>query len=236
VRARSGRRIAGDSARTVSLLWRFRLVAFGFAGIAAAAVVLFGPAWLVGTTRAVAAYDAGALILLIVNWTVSLRDDAEHTIRRAAVADPGRNVVSAVVLISIAIGLAAAVAILGHGPSVPAADRNVAVVLGVLAVGLGWFLIHTTFILRYAHLFYFDVDADGLADRGLIFPETEQPDDYDFAYFSFIIGMTFQVSDVQVSSPGMRRVVLIHSLISFAYNTAILALGVNLVSSILNAH
>ena len=69
--------------------------------------------------------------------------------------------------------------------------------------------------------------------RGLLFPGTDKPDDYDFAYFSFVVGMTFQVSDVQVVDKDVRRLVLLHGLVSFAYNTAILALVVNLASGLL---
>jgi uncharacterized membrane protein len=111
-----------------------------------------------------------------------------------------------------------------------------ALTFGVLAVCLGWFLIHTMFVFRYAHLYYYDSDQDGTAQRGLTFPGTTEPDDYDFAYFSFVIGMTFQVSDVQITDPGVRTLVLFHALLSFGYNTAILALGVNLASSLLNSH
>ena len=69
-----------------------------------------------------------------------------------------------------------------------------------------------------------------------MFPGTTDPDDYDFAYFSFVLGMTFQVSDVQITDPGVRTIALLHVLLSFGYNTAILALGVNLASSLLNNH
>lgn len=186
--------------------------------------------------RAVAAYDVAALIVLVFDWGFALRNEATHTIRRAGAADPGRNIVLGVVLISIVAGLASAIIILGKGPNVPPSDRNIALALGIGAVVLGWFLIHTTFIFRYAHLFYYDSDQDGTAQRGLDFPGTKDPDDYDFAYFSFVIGMTFQVSDVQITDPGVRTIALFHALLSFGYNTAILALGVNLISSILNAH
>ena len=214
---------------------RTRLAGLGGAVIAAVLVLLFAPAWLRGTVRPVAAYDVAAIIILIFNWTYGLHNNATHTARRAAQADPGRNIVLFVVLISVAAGLASAIVILGKGAAVPASDRNIALTCGLLAVALGWFLIHTTFIFRYAHLFYYDSDADGTAQRGLEFPGTKEPDDYDFAYFSFVIGMTFQVSDVQITDPGVRSLALVHALLSFGYNTAILALGVNLASSLLNA-
>ena len=197
---------------------------------------MLAPAWLGGWVRAVAAYDTAAIILLGYDWLFALRNDARHTVRRAAQADPGRNVLLALVVASILAGLGSAVVILGRGPNVPAGDHALALALGVTAVVLGWLLIHTTFILRYAHLFYYDSDQDGTAQRGLTFPGTKDPDDYDFAYFSFVIGMTFQVSDVQITDPGVRSVALLHALLSFGYNTAIIALGVNLVSNLLNTH
>jgi len=198
-------------------------------------VWLFGPPWLHGTIRVVAAYDAAALLLLAVDWGVLLRNDVRHTQCRAAQADPGRNLVLIVVLISIIVGFASALTILGNGPTVLASEHPMALGYGILAVALGWILIHTTFIFRYAHLYYY-ADPDATAGRGLLFPGTTEPDDFDFAYFSFVLGMTFQVSDVQITDPGVRSVALLHGLLSFGYNTAILALGVNLVSSLLNAH
>ena len=197
---------------------------------------IFAPSWLTGTVRAVAAYDVAAILILAYDWTIGLHDDAAHTARRAALSDPGRHLVLFIVLISAIAGLASAIVILGKGPNVPAPVHSLALAFGILAVILGWLLIHTTFIFRYAHLYYYDSDQDGTAQRGLAFPGTTEPDDYDFAYFSFVIGMTFQVSDVQITDPGVRRIALFHALLSFGYNTAILALGVNLVSSLLNAH
>jgi uncharacterized membrane protein len=213
-----------------------RWIGLGGAAVAALLVSVFAPDWLHGTVRAVAAYDVGALLILIYNWTVGLRNDSTHTIRRAAQEDPGRHLLLFIVLLSAIAGLASAILILGKGANVPAVDRDMALTFGILAVCLGWFLIHTMFVFRYAHLYYFDSDQDGTAQRGLTFPGTTEPDDYDFAYFSFVIGMTFQVSDVQITDPGVRSLVLFHALLSFGYNTAILALGVNLASSLLNSH
>lgn len=98
----------------------------------------------------------------------------------------------------------------------------------ILAVAFSWAIVHTAFTFRYAHLYY------GAANRlyskhakGLIFPEDEHPDYWDFAYFSFTIGMTFQVSDVVIKAKAIRRLVLIHSIISFLFNTVIIALTIN---------
>ena len=104
-------------------------------------------------------------------------------------------------------------------------------VLGGLAVIASWTLTHTTFAFRYAHLFYGDADADPGDDGGLAFPREPAPDYWDFLYFSFVIGMTCQVSDVQVTSRRIRRLALAHGVLSFLFNTIILALAVNLLAS-----
>lgn len=96
-----------------------------------------------------------------------------------------------------------------------------------LAVVLSWVVTHTMFTLRYAHLYYGDGEVGGLD-----FPGVEPPVDDDFAYFAFTIGMCFQVSDVVISSSRIRREALLHALLSFVYNTVILALSLNLVFSL----
>jgi uncharacterized membrane protein len=213
--------------------WRGRAIGFGSAALAALLVLVLAPGWLKNFDRAVAAYDVGAIALVAVLWTFGMHRHPGDTQSRAAVEDPGRNIVLAVVLFSVIVGLASAVVILGRGPHVASLNEKIVVyVLGLVAVVVGWVVIQTFFLFRYAHLFYFDDDDDNEADRGLAFPGTKDPNDYDFAYFSFVIGMTYQVSDVQITDPGIRRVVLMHALISFAYNTAIVALVINLLSGL----
>lgn len=98
----------------------------------------------------------------------------------------------------------------------------------IAAIAFSWMMVHTSFAFRYAHLFYGDDNKRfSKHARGLIFPEDNQPDYYDFAYFSFVIGMTFQVSDVVITVKGVRRLALIHSLISFVFNTVIIALTIS---------
>jgi uncharacterized membrane protein len=213
--------------------WRGRLLGFGAAGLAAVVVIFAAPLWLTGVTRAVAAYDAGAVALIVMLWSFGMHRHPLDTQLRAAAEDPGRNVVLAIVLLSVIVGLSSAVVILGQGPKVTTLNEKIVVyAVGLLAVIAGWAVIHTIFLFRYAHLFYYDDDDDNEADRGLTFPGTQDPNDYDFAYFSFVIGMTFQVSDVQITDPGIRRVALMHALISFAYNTAIVALVINILSGL----
>jgi uncharacterized membrane protein len=99
------------------------------------------------------------------------------------------------------------------------------------AVVSAWGLTHTAYALRYAHLYYRD-DDDG--EGGLEFPGKIDPDGFDFAYFSFTLGMCFQVSDVCITSRTIRRTVLSHTLLSFLYNTVVLGLALNLMLGFLS--
>ncbi len=105
--------------------------------------------------------------------------------------------------------------------------------LVLMTVIFSWTLVHTVYALRYAHAFYGDSDEPGVNQHagGLIFPGDHPPDYFDFAYFSFVVGMTRQVSDVQITSRRMRRIALFHSVLSFGFNTIILALLINIAVS-----
>ncbi len=106
--------------------------------------------------------------------------------------------------------------------------------VSITGIFLSWLMVHTIFIFHYAHMYYDDDDKNPGKDAyGLEFPEKDPKPDYiDFAYFSFVIGCTFQVSDVEISSPKIRRVVLFHSLLSFCLNTFVVALTINLIAGL----
>jgi uncharacterized membrane protein len=94
-----------------------------------------------------------------------------------------------------------------------------------------WILIHTIFTLRYAHIYYGDDEnKPDIHAGGLIFPGGNRPEYMDFAYFSFVLGMTFQVSDVQITTARLRKLALVHGLLSFGFNTIMIALTINLVA------
>ena len=212
--------------------WQARGVIVAMALVAGVCTNAFAPGWIHGTVRAVLTYDVAALAVLIGYFLFGFRDDQNRTRLRAAQNDPGRNIVLIITILSAAAGLAGAISILGKGPNLRTpAELGFAIGVAIASAIIGWCLMHATYALRYAHLFYRD---DGTPCDGLTFPRTPEPDDYDFLYFSFVIGMTFQVSDVQVNDAGIRRMVLAHGIVSFAYNTAILALGINLISNLLH--
>ena len=182
-------------------------------------------------TRVVAGWDVGASTLLATLWFVILKTDPERTRCRAAVVDPGRTAVWLLVLGASAFSLFAAAGLMRHARTIAPTGSTPLIIASLIAVITAWLLTHTGFTLRYAHRYYRD-DSEG--EGGLDFPGDRKPNDFDFAYFSFTVGMCFQVSDVTVSSPQIRRAVLGHALLSFSYNTVILALALNLLFGILS--
>ncbi|MGI4022051.1 MAG: DUF1345 domain-containing protein [Janthinobacterium lividum] len=106
------------------------------------------------------------------------------------------------------------------------------VLISIASVVISWWLTHTVFTLRYAHLFYSTEHGKKQYASGLEFPEEPEPDYLDFVYFSFGIGTTFQVSDVEISSRKIRRLAWAHGILSFAFNTVIVALSINIISGL----
>jgi uncharacterized membrane protein len=186
--------------------------------------------WGVPHLGVVAGWNAGALIYTAMGWGHILAADAARTKRHAAAEDPGRTLVSVVVLAASLFSLFATLVVLRDVRHTSPRAGDLVIGLCLLAIALTWVVTHTSYSLRYAHLHYRD-ERQGL---GLEFPGKAAPCYFDFAYFSFTIGMCFQVSDVGVSSPTIRRAVLGHALLSFIYNTTIVALSLNLVFALLN--
>jgi uncharacterized membrane protein len=105
------------------------------------------------------------------------------------------------------------------------------IILSITGIMTSWVMLHTIFTLHYAHLYYSKIKENPTVS-GLDFPKEKKPDYIDFAYFSFVIGMTFQVSDVQINSRIIRRTALAHGLLSFALNTFVVALTINLIAGL----
>ena len=105
-------------------------------------------------------------------------------------------------------------------------------ILSVTGMMLSWIMVHTIFTFHYAHIYYDDNRNRSQGDKALDFPGEAKPDYVDFAYFSFVIGMTFQVSDVEICSRKIRRTALAHALLAFALNTFVVALTINLIAGL----
>jgi uncharacterized membrane protein len=200
-----------------------RLVASSLAG---AFVFVFAAPRLIGPTASLLAWDAAGLTLLGLAWALLVTSDASLTRARAAEDDPGRTFVYAIVVLTSLVSIVSATLLVGTLRGLEPGSKHLTAALCLLAVVLAWALTHTAFTLRYAHLYYRE-DGEGVG--GVDFPGQGNPTYFDFAYFAFTVGMCFQVSDATVSSPQIRRSVLLHAIISFAYNSILLAFVLNLV-------
>jgi uncharacterized membrane protein len=174
-------------------------------------------------TAILLAFDLAAIVFLSVMAHMFNKASTAHMRTQARALDTGRwgilwsgIVLSSVVLVALGTEL--------HAAKV---GGVLALVVGAVSVVLSWLFLNSMFAIHYAHGFYGDF---GDKHTGLDFPETPHPDYWDFAYFAIVIGMTFQVSDVQITSRYLRRVVLLHSVIAFFFNVFIIAITVNIVA------
>lgn len=180
--------------------------------------------------RVMIGWDSFSLLMVAFGWITFFQTTAQQIRVQAKVQDENRVVIFSIVLIATLAGLIAVI-ILIITKTENTYQSEMKIPLAVAGMFLSWLLIHTTFTLRYAHIFYGnhrekpDTNAGGLE-----FPKEDKPDYLDFAYFSFNIGMTFQVSDVEITTKRLRKLVLLHSLISFIYATIMIALTINVIS------
>lgn len=173
-------------------------------------------------TRLLISWDSAIGLYLILAFTSAFPSDLARIKRMAALQDDGRFLILMVTALGAFASIAAIVAELAAG------HRGAPeLILSTITVALSWATVHTTFALHYAHEYY-----RGGSSAGLKFPgDDEAPDYWDFVYFAFVIGMTAQVSDVGVTDKIIRRTALAHGVISFVFNTALVALMVNIAAS-----
>ena len=183
--------------------------------------------------NAIAVWDSFAAFASLLAW-IAITITPQTALRAHARAqDFSRLVIFSAVVTAACFALFAVAFLIRTHRAEMREGITVPLALTLGTVALSWIALHTVYSLHYAHVYYGDSDEDETPDRGLDFPEDPNPDYLDFAYFSFVIGMTCQVSDVQVKSKRMRRLTLMHGVISFAFNTFILALLINTVSGLL---
>ncbi|MBN9149566.1 MULTISPECIES: DUF1345 domain-containing protein [unclassified Nitrobacter] len=179
-------------------------------------------------TRLLIGWDVFAALYLILVFTVAFGSGLAHIRRNARIQDDGRFVILLVTATGAFASIAAIVFELGnHDHSAPE------LALATLTIALSWAAVHTTFALHYAYEYYRAAKPGGLAFPSGKDDTPEDPDYWDFVYFSFVIGMTAQVSDVGITDKIIRRTAAAHGVISFVYNTALLALMVNIAASAL---
>jgi uncharacterized membrane protein len=197
-------------------------VSAGF-GIAVALALMALP-WRM-PTRLIVAWDLGVLLYLVLSYRVAAHASVATIRRRAAINDDGAIALLVLATAAALASLAAVLAELGHAPGA------YQVALGLGTILLSWAFMHWIFALHYAREFY---GASGdQHSSGLVFPGNQEPDYWDFLYYSLVVAMTAQVSDVQITSKSIRRLTTVHGVVSFFFNIAVLALTVNIVSSLM---
>ncbi|HLX16056.1 MAG TPA: DUF1345 domain-containing protein [Bradyrhizobium sp.] len=175
-------------------------------------------------TRLLIGWDIFVAMYLVLVYTMVVRGGLGYIRRMAALQDDGRFLIPLLTALGAFASLAAIVSELGE------AHRNPPqLIFATLTIALSWAAVHTAFALHYAHDYYRGDEIGGLQ-----FPSGDRHEDadyWDFVYFSFVIGMTAQVSDVGITDKTIRRTVTAHGIISFVFNTALLALMVNIAAS-----
>ncbi len=208
-------------------------VLLGFA-VYALLLAFTGLTWRI---RFIAAWDIGVTFALAALY-VGLRKSPAEAIKHRALREDGGK--WTVLILSLFAATASLVVIASEMPLVKGAagvEQTVRVVFVIVTIVLSWAFMHTMFALHYAHDYYMEADLSAAVpasdSRRLIFPGDEMPMYGDFLYFSFTVGMTFQVSDVQIADAEMRRIALLQGITSFFYTTGILALAINLVAGLI---
>jgi uncharacterized membrane protein len=205
---------------------RPRLFGSGALGIMVTAVLTALTAWRLVTCLLVG-WDIWVGLYLVLAFHMMARSDVHHIRRRATQQDEGQLTILTLTGAAALASLGAIIAELSASTAGGGVRRPAPLILATVTIVLSWALIHTIFALHYAHEFY-----DESNGRGLAFPGGEEhPDYWDFVYFSFVIGMTSQVSDVGITAKPIRRTVAAHGVVSFVFNAALLALMVNIAAS-----
>ena len=183
-------------------------------------------------SKIILAWDTFCFCMIMLSWILFFTTTSSELCNIVEKQDDGLKVIFVIVLVAIGLSLFGTLLLL-NSKGESSFNKIFHTIVSLSPVLLSWLLLHTTFAIRYAHLYHDHNHLNtGSNVGGIDFPTKEPPDYIDFAYFSFVIGMTFQVSDVEISSRVIRRFVLMHSLISFAYNTFIVALTINFIAGL----
>ena len=206
------------------------IISFSVAAVVSLALL---PIHMESMTRIMIGWDCFSICMLTISAVIFSSMRPRQIRLLAKQEDAGRIVVFFITLIATMGSLFGVMLLLGNKNWL--LGKGVETFVYIAGVICSWFLLHTMFAYRYALLYYGDHPLDpDLHTVGLQIPNELWPDYLDFAYFAFVIGMTFQVSDIEISSRTIRRVALVHGILSFLFNTVIVALTINVVVDLKN--
>lgn len=209
------------------------LLSIGVAGVVA--VVL--PDWVHLATRVLCLWDAAMISFLALTWWVMFRATPASMRRNAQQQDISRLIILTLITTAACISVFAISFLLRDSKHTSSPLFWFHLGLASVTILGSWSMVHTIFAAHYAHGYYRD-DEESLSQlqsEELDFPGDIEPDYWDFLYFSFVIGMTSQVSDVQILSRSLRKLALFHGVLSFFFNTMILAMSINIIAGLIQA-
>lgn len=179
------------------------------------------------TNRIIVSWDAFCLPMIVLSWILFFTTKQNELCDIVENQDENLETIFSIVLVAVVLSIVGALALMTEKNDT-SDNKSLHTLILLSPILFSWILLNTIFTIHYAHLYHYSGKlALGEEAGGIDFPGKQEPDYVDFAYFSFVIGMTFQVSDVTISSKIIRRYVLLHGLISFVFNTIIVALTIN---------
>lgn len=197
------------------------------------ATLLLLPPTLKLSLREAIAWDVAGTVYLILAVRLMLRQDVEVLRRHAARQDDSGILILIFILVAIASSFAGIAGLLSDAKDATSAVKLEHALFAGLTIIMSWTVTQVVFAIHYAHQYYRPESAQNDAAQGLRFPGTETPDYWDFLYFSISFGAASQTSDVDVCSRALRRLVTLHAVVSFFFNTMVLALTINLGASLI---
>jgi uncharacterized membrane protein len=196
-------------------------------------VAVLLPSWFHWATRALCIWDAGMICFLFLTWRLMVKATPDSMRQHAKQEDAGRIVISVLVTAAACASLFAIGFIL-HDKGLQNNLLMLHLALSIITIVGSWLLVHTIFASHYARAYYKTGKSLSQCKKdGLDFPGDIEPDHWDFLYFSFVIGMTSQTSDVEVTSREIRRLALLHGVLSFFFNTTIVAMSINIIAGMI---
>ncbi len=206
-------------------------------------IYLLTPKWLQLSTRILIGWNFGVVSFLVLVWLMMSRATSQRMRSQAQRQDQSRWIILIMVVVASCASLLAIIFMLNGSKHLSESILTLYIIFSLLTIVASWLLIHTMFALHYAHLYYQiqGRQTNYLATENqnseqatpLEFPQEKAPNYADFLYFSLGIGMTSQVADVQIISRILRRLALVHEVLSFFFNTLIVALGINILASLI---
>jgi len=203
------------------------------AALAAVSAVVLLPSAVSGNLRTAIAGDIAAIVYLALGFRTMLSCGSDLIRKRAARQDDGKIVILILVLLAIALSFWTVIGVLSDAKQISDHTKHLRTLLAAATVGLSWLVTQVVFTFHYAHEFYRPDDTAEKLAGGLEFPHDSKPDYWDFFYFATSLGAASQTSDVAIRTKALRRLVTLHAVVAFFFNTAVLALAINIGASLI---